>query len=245
MCATQFEFRYRFWIFGLIFFLGFFLYNVDRVNTGDAILHLFAPGMDLNSAQGNTLLRIVFAAATLLIAGAALFRTWATAFLHTTVVHDMRQHSDRVVADGPYRYTRNPLYFANLFLAFGCGLFASRLGLLFMVLAMFVFDYRLILREEASLRESQGVAYARYLAAVPRLLPSLRRRLEPSGARPQWRQALLGESMFWMFALGSLLFAITLNMRIAGPLFALSFIVYFAAIYAVKKRAVRSAARNQ
>ncbi len=241
MRATQFEFKYRFWIFGLIFFLGFFLYSVDRVNVGEALLHLFAPAIDPNSAAGNNLMRLIFGIATLLIAGAALYRTWATSWLHTEVVHDMRQHSDRVVADGPYRYTRNPLYFANLFLALGCGFFASRMGMSFMVLAMALFDHRLILREEASLRESQGDGYLRYLAAVPRLIPSLHPCLEASGACPRWGQAFLGESMFWMFALGSLFFAITLNMKIAGPLFALSYVVYFAAIYAVKKRAVRRA----
>jgi protein-S-isoprenylcysteine O-methyltransferase Ste14 len=241
MRATQFEFKYRFWIFGLIFFLGFSLYSVDGVNSGNAILHLFAPAIDPNSAAGNNLMRLIFGVATVLIAGAALYRTWAAAYLHAEVVHDTRQHSDRVVADGPYRYTRNPLYFANLFLALGCGFTASRLGLLFMVLAMAFFDHRLILREEASLRESQGDAYARYLAAVPRLLPSLRPRLEASGARPRWGQAFLGESMFWMFALGSLFFAITLNLKIAGPLFVLSYFLYFAAIYAIKKRAVRRA----
>jgi protein-S-isoprenylcysteine O-methyltransferase Ste14 len=241
MRATQFEFKYRFWIFGLIFFLGFSLYSVDHVNAGEAILHLFVPALDPNSAQGNNWMRLIFGIATLFIAGAAMYRIWATAWLQTEVVHDMRQHSDRIVADGPYRHSRNPLYFANLFLALGCGFMASRLGLLFMVLAMTLFDHRLILREEASLRESQGDEYLRYLAAVPRLFPSLRPRLEPSGVRPRWGQAFLGESMFWMFALGSLFFAITLNMKVAAPLFALSYFVYFAAVYVAKKRAVRRA----
>ncbi len=241
MRATRFEFKYRFWIFGLIFFAGFFLYSVDHANAGEAILHSLAPSIDPNSAAGNNWMRLIFGIASLLIAGASLYRTWATAYLRTEVVHDVRQHSERVVADGPYRYTRNPLYFANIFLALGVGLMASRLGLAFMVVGMVFFGYRLILREEATLVVSQGESYARYLAAVPRLLPSLRPRLQPSGAPPRWGQAFLGESMFWMFTLGSVLFAITLNMKMAAPLFALSYLVYFASIALVKRRAMRRA----
>lgn len=241
MRATSFEFKYRFWIFGLIFFVGFLLYSVDPVNAGQAILHAFAPAVHPNSAVGGDWLRLIFGVATLLIAGASFYRTWATAYLHAEIVHDMRQHSDRVVADGPYRYTRNPLYFANIFLALGVGLMASRPGLVFMVVGMVFFNYRLILREEASLIASQGESYARYLAAVPRLLPSLRPCLQSSGAPPRWGQAFLGESMFWMFAFGSLVFAITLNMKIAAPLFALSYLVYFASNAFVKRRALRRA----
>lgn len=241
MRATRFEFESRFWIFGAIFFVGFFLYRADPVNAAEAILHAFAPAVDLNSARGNLLLRVLFAVGTLLIAAAAAFRTWATAYLHTEVVHDASQHSDRIVADGPYRYTRNPLYFANLFLALGIGLMASRLGMAFIVLAMLLFDYRLIGREEAGLRESQGEAYLRYLAAVPRLVPSLRPRVPASGARPRWPQAFAGESMFWLFALAALVFTVTLSIKIAGPVFALSLAVYLVAIYAIKRRALRRA----
>jgi protein-S-isoprenylcysteine O-methyltransferase Ste14 len=241
MRATRLEFERRFWIFGAIFGIGFFLYRVDPVNSGEAILRFFAPSLNLNSALADNLLRLIFFAATLLIAAAAAFRTWATAYLRTEVVHDVSQHSDHIVADGPYRYTRNPLYFANLFLALGCGFMASRLGALFIFVAMFLFDYRLILREEAGLRESQGDAYARYLAAVPRLLPSLRPRVDASGARPHWGQAFAGESMFWLFVLGALVFVITLNTEIAAPVFLLAMGVYWAAVYAVKKRALRRA----
>lgn len=241
MRATRFEFAYRFWIFGGIFLLGFFLYNADPVNAGEAILHALAPAVDLNSARGSLLLRVIFAIGTLLIAGAAAFRTWATAYLHTEVVHDTAQHSDHIVADGPYRYTRNPLYFANIFLALGCGLMASRLGMAFIVLAMLLFDYRLIGREEAGLRQSQGEAYLRYLAAVPRLVPSLHPRVEVSGARPRWAQAFAGESMFWLFALGALIFTATLSLRVAGPIFAASTVVYLIAVFTLKRRALRRA----
>lgn len=241
MRASRFEFAYRFWIFGAIFFVGFFLYRVDPVNAGQAILHALAPAIDPNSARGEAFLRLIFGVGTLLIAGAAAFRTWATAYLRTEVVHDISQHSDHIVADGPYRYTRNPLYLANFFLALGFGLMASRPGMAFIVLAMVFFDYRLIFREEAGLLESQGEAYARYLDAVPRLVPALRPRVEASGARPQWGQAFVGESMFWIFVLGALVFTITLSTEIAAPVYVLSIVVYLAANYAMRRRSLRRA----
>jgi len=45
----------------------------------------------------------------------------AEAYLHSSVVHDSQLHSDRLVADGPYRRVRNPLYLGNILLAFGLG----------------------------------------------------------------------------------------------------------------------------
>ena len=56
---------------------------------------------------------------------------------------------------------------------------------------------RLILGEEAFLREKLGEAYAAYCAQVPRLLPALRPRVAGSGARAQWGRAALAEVFMW------------------------------------------------
>jgi protein-S-isoprenylcysteine O-methyltransferase Ste14 len=53
--------------------------------------------------------------------------------------HDTAQHSEALVADGPFRYTRNPLYLANLPMAAGIGVLASRSGFIFLVLANWFF----------------------------------------------------------------------------------------------------------
>lgn len=75
-------------------------------------------------------------------------RTWGAAYLRSEVVHDSNLRNETLVADGPFRYVRNPLYFGNVLLAAGMGLFASRLGWLILALGMVVFVYRLIGREE-------------------------------------------------------------------------------------------------
>src|SRR6202050_4819631 len=163
MRATKFEFEQRFWIIGFIFWIGFGLYAVDQTNFAVALLHLFAPSIDPDSARGNNLLRLIFGSGAIVVFFAAFLRTWATAYLRTEVVHDARQHSEALVGDGPYRYVRNPLYLANLPLVAGVGVMASRLGWLFMVVAMWLFVYRLILREEDGLLRNQGESYRAYL----------------------------------------------------------------------------------
>ena len=241
MRATKFEFEQRFWIIGLFFGIAFGLYQIDHTNFAVALLRFFAPAVDPDSAQGNSLLRIIFSVGALLVIFAALLRTWATAYLRTEVVHDTKQHSDALVADGPYRRVRNPLYLANLPLAAGVGMLTSRSGWFVLVAAMWVFCYRLILREEEGLLRSQGESYRAYRKSVPRFWPALTPRLASGGSQPRWGQALAGEMIFWFFGVAMVCFAITLNMKWAGMVFAASFPIYFIAVYLVKKRSAQSA----
>jgi protein-S-isoprenylcysteine O-methyltransferase Ste14 len=235
--ATRFEFEQRFWIIGIIFGVGFWLYAIDRTNVAVAVLRVTAPGIDPNSNAGNDKVRFIFGAGAALVFVAAWLRTWATAYLRTEVVHDASQHSEQLVADGPYRHVRNPLYLANLPLVAGVGFMASRLGWIVMVLGMWVFVYRLILREEEGLLAMQGAPYRAYVNAVPRLWPAITPRVAPGNGRPRWGQAIGGEMFTWLIAVAVLCFAVTLNLKTAGIVFAISFAVYFTIVPLIKKRA--------
>ncbi len=235
MRATDFEFRHRFWIIAFIFWLSFTWYSFDHVNAGIGLLRVLAdPGLDFTSRHGRSLLRLIFLVASLFVSLGAMVRTWGSAYLRSDVVHDRHLHSERLVADGPYRHVRNPLYLGNVLMAMGVGLFASRTGWFILVLGMLLFICRLIGREETGLKEAQGEPYGRYLMTVPRLWPSLRPLLPSGGMAPQWKQAWLGESFMWAFTLASIGFAITLRLRVLYSLIVLSLIIRFGVVLSRK-----------
>jgi len=225
--ATRFEFEKRFWIICVIYFIGFCLSALDKVPFIVVLRHLIAPSIDTGIPQTIMFARIVIVAGALLVFLAAGLRTWGAAYLRTEVVHDTAQHSEALVADGPFRYTRNPLYLANLPMAAGIGVLASRSGFVFLVLANWIFVYRLILREEESLLKTQGESYRAYFEAVPRFWPALKPRVPSGNLRPDWGQAFAGESFVWLFGLAELLIAATLNARIGLFAFLLGFVAHF------------------
>lgn len=241
--ASDFEFKYRFWIFGLLFWVAFSTYAVDPQTSGAFLAEQIARWSGTTATASSY--RIVFAIAALFCVAAAALRTWGTAYLNSEVMVDMRMHTKRLVADGPYRYVRNPLYLGNVLLAIGFGLMSSRVGFVVLVVGMLIYSYRLILREEAGITASQGESYRQYCATVPRLLPSLLPKVPSSGAKAKWGDGLLGETFMWLLAISVIAFAITLNQRIFFIVLGSAFGAY-AICYAIirtrqKKRAVGAA----
>ncbi len=104
----------------------------------------------------------VLAGSTLVLAGGAL-HLWAKGCLA----------QDQVLATGgPYRWTRNPFYLANLAIDAGLCVTANRLALTLLLLALWAVVYgATIRREERKLEALFGDAYRRYAARVPRFLP--------------------------------------------------------------------------
>jgi len=231
--ATRFEFEHRFWIICAIYFIGFSLSVFDHTPCVVALRHLIAPG----SVQADTFARIAIGIGALLVFLSAALRTWGAAYLRTAVVHDTAQHSEALVADGPFRYTRNPLYLGNLPMAAGIGVLASVSGFIFLLLANWIFVYRLIFREEEALRQTQGESYRAYCEAVPRFWPSLRPRVAAGNHRPQWGQAFAGESFVWVFGVAELLVAITLRPLTALIAFPLGFVAHFVITRRIQKHA--------
>src|SRR5260370_30217410 len=192
-------------------FCRIFLSVLEQVPFIAALRHLIAPSVMRGSAEAERFARIVILVGSLLVFLAAALRTWGAAYLRTEVVHDTAQHSEALVADGPFRYTRNPLYLANPPMAAGIGVLASRSGFIFLVAANWIFVYRLILREEESLLKTQGESYRAYWRAVPRFWPGLEPRVPSRNLRPDWGQAFAGESFVWLFGLAELFIVATLH----------------------------------
>lgn len=235
MRASELEFRHRFWFIGGIFWLGFGCYALDHRNTTLVLADLlwrrkFVP----YSAESMRPLHVLLAFAALLCVLAAALRTWAAAYLRSEIVHDHALHAEGLVADGPFRRVRNPLYDGGLLLAAGMGFLASPLGWAVMVLGLLIFYYRLVLREEAALTITQGESFRAYRAAVPRFLPALRPRVKASGAKPRWSQAFAGEIFMWGFATSVIAFAATLNLAVFYGVLGLSLIGYM--VYWISRR---------
>jgi protein-S-isoprenylcysteine O-methyltransferase Ste14 len=206
--ATTWEFKHRALVFGLIFGFAFFLYSVDRQTSAAVLANWLAPRLD---ASADLIARLLFAFAAFLVAMAAFIRTWASSYLRAGVVYAAEVKTESLVADGPYRYVRNPLYFANVLLAIGLGAMASRAGFFVAVAAMLVFCYRLILREEAELRADQGREYESYTQAVPRLWPSPWPRIASSSRHASWAEGFKAEAWYWGIAAALVAFAVTLK----------------------------------
>src|SRR5437867_2591668 len=151
MRATEWEFRLRFWVIFGLFSIAFFGYYLDHRNTGEALLRLIAPGLQPGAPREFASLKAVFGVGALLAPAAAWVRSWGSAYLRSEVVHDTVVRTDGLVADGPFRHVRNPLYLGNLLLSLGVALLASRLGALALVVGQAIFLLRLIAREEAAL----------------------------------------------------------------------------------------------
>ena len=209
LVATEAEFRLRFWILAVIFFGSFQLYWWDHVPVATALARLLAgPERSLHAMQS-----LIYAVGALLVVAAAALRTWAAAYLNSSVVHDERVRDHRLVAEGPYRYVRNPLYLGTILVGVGIGLAASRIGFAVIVAGVTIFQYRLTRREEQALLATQGGSYRRYLAAVPRLMPCLRPQVAAGGDVPHWGQACRGELFMWAYAASCVVFAVTGNTR--------------------------------
>jgi protein-S-isoprenylcysteine O-methyltransferase Ste14 len=206
MKASAFEFRMRYVIHGLVFVLGFwapwnYLLHTDPTGPnahlwGIASAWLAQNGILNISAAFDLLLvlGIVFAL------GAAALRTWGSAYLGAHIVQSGAMHAG-VVADGPYRFVRNPLYLGTILHALALALLMPESGAIFSIVAICLLQARLILGEEAFLAARLGAQYEAYKALVPRLLPSPRPRVAASGMAPRWGQALLGEIYMWGVAL--------------------------------------------
>jgi len=79
----------------------------------------------------------------------------------------------RLVAEGPYRFTRNPMYLGHLIFMLGLAVtFRSYVGLALLALRA-VWFHRRVVADEARLIERFGAEYADYMRRVKRWVPGV------------------------------------------------------------------------
>ncbi len=193
MKASAIEFRLRMWIQIVILFLGFWApwigaLDLSRRYATLAWLALELSRSGLVSFTVATPIVIVCGAVAALIG--AVLRVWGVAYLGYGVVHHGDMQGRGVMAAGPYRYVRNPLYLGGWFMLLAVSLLMPPSGALFAIVLITIQFLRLILGEEAFLAAKLGELYREYLRAVPRIVPRLRSSLPTAPATPHWLVAL-------------------------------------------------------
>jgi protein-S-isoprenylcysteine O-methyltransferase Ste14 len=116
------------------------------------------------------LLGTLFTIGWLMIAAFVALNIWAIRAMRragTTVRPD--RGTDHLVTDGPFFFTRNPLYLAGIMLVLGIGLVSGIVWfLLLAVLAAFAVQKLTIEREEGHLQARFGQTYLDYASRVRR-----------------------------------------------------------------------------
>src|SRR5579875_3395694 len=186
MRASAFEYRFRFWIHALIYVLGF--WSTWLVLASSLSLHGWLP------FRGAILTLLIVALA--LTGLGAWLRLWGGAYVGASVVQSPAMHGRTLLADGPYRHTRNPLYLGTLLHTLGVSLLMPPSGAVFTVVLMWVFQIRLALAEEPFLARQFGDPYREYMGCVPRFLPSVRPLIASAGAPAHWLLSFVGEIYF-------------------------------------------------
>jgi len=127
-----------------------------------------------------------------------MIRTWACGHL---------EKEKKLTTSGPYRYTRNPLYFGNLLIGLGVVIGAQSWWILGCAFAVFVIFYPvIILSEKQKMEELFPMEYAGYKKLVPLFFPSYFPTLPSQKIRFRWTlyknnresRAIIGSALFWL-----------------------------------------------
>jgi hypothetical protein len=190
--ASPWWYRRRGTLLGVIYGAGFLFGSLTVGGPAREPAYVVWGERLAGDAGAIALLWAAFACALL----AWLLRASGTAYLRREVVFAADVQHDRLVVAGPFRYTRNPLYVGNLFLALAIALLAPPVGFAIIVLGNVVWAAAVAGEEARELAHHYGDAYAAFCAAVPAFVP----RLTPASVEgsvsvtPAWRSALLGEA---------------------------------------------------
>jgi protein-S-isoprenylcysteine O-methyltransferase Ste14 len=196
MRAGSIAFRLRMWIQVAIVLVGFWSPWIGTFDLGRRISTLEWLALEISHTG---LVRFTYATPIVIVAGAlvaalgALFRVWGAAYLGYFTVHHAEMQAGSLMAAGPYRYVRNPLYIGAWFMMAAISLLMPPTGALFVMVLVTAFYVWTILGEEKFLTAQIGEPYREYLRAVPRLLPRFRTTIPKADAKPNWLVALVSE----------------------------------------------------
>jgi protein-S-isoprenylcysteine O-methyltransferase Ste14 len=174
---------------------------------------LLVAAIALSGSHWNTIVvSSLFLAGTVLVGAASLGRMWCSLYI-------AGYKNDRLVMDGPYSATRNPLYFFSFLGTIGLGLCTGTLVIPAVMGVLFACYYPFVIAtEEKRLAARHGQAYLDYRAAVPAFFPSLARLREPDEyvVQPKVYRRHIFSAIWFVWMLGALV--LLHGLRAAGVL---------------------------
>jgi protein-S-isoprenylcysteine O-methyltransferase Ste14 len=135
------------------------------------------------------------------------WRVWGACYIGASVVFDSKIVTDALYVSGPYRYTRNPLYFGLYCYAIGIALIGPPLTVAIIALGVIALVESLVADEERRLRTQFGERYDAFVRAVPRIVPALRPCVPDDGLHPSLTIGLRSEAYVIALAVVSFAFA--------------------------------------
>jgi protein-S-isoprenylcysteine O-methyltransferase Ste14 len=226
MRATAIEFRLRMAINAVIIILGFWSPWIEAWRIGKRIslvewLALQLSRVGIASFNISTVSLVTLA--VLCAAFGVAFRVSGTAYLGPTTVNSINMIAGNVMASGPYRFVRNPLYIGLWCMVAAMAFLMPATGALLALVLITVFMIRLTLGEEAFLSAQLGQPYLTYLQAVPRFIPRFRGAPASSGTEPHWLRASLAELTPIGVLVGIIVFSRNYDLALAGRIILIFF----------------------
>jgi protein-S-isoprenylcysteine O-methyltransferase Ste14 len=212
---TAFAFRHRYFLF-IITYVGAFSLSMRGATIDEDLYSLFNPGR----------LELMLFSLAFSIVGIVgfFFRLWAAGYIGSETVHSQNIVTSKVITQGPYAHTGNPLYFGLLLIALGFLPELSLIGFIFLLVSNALLVAVLIGIEQKAHIDVGGPEYLAYQNSVPLLFPSLKRRT-PSAQTPfNLKEGFRTEAMN-IFVFSTLVASLTLN----GTYFLLTVIFLFLA----------------
>ncbi len=116
----------------------------------------------------NKVFRLIFTGILLMAPGRLAARTFL-AMRKGRTAFDYSQPTTKLIVDGPFGSTRNPLYFSLLLVTGGIAIFANSMWYLVALLLLFlILNFWIVPREEKYLENSFGDEYVQYKKRVSR-----------------------------------------------------------------------------
>jgi protein-S-isoprenylcysteine O-methyltransferase Ste14 len=226
MRATKLEFRLRMAINSAIIILGFWAPWIEYAHIGKRVsliewlaLQFSRLGIATFSAAISALIVIALFCALV----AVVLRVSGTAWLGPTTVNSINMVAGSVMADGPYRFVRNPLYLGVWWMVAAMAFLMPVTGALFAIMLVTIVMIRLTLGEESYLSAQLGQPYQAYLRAVPRFIPRFRGAPPASETTPHWIRASLAELIPIGTLVGIIVFWRNYDVALAGRIILIFF----------------------